>query len=146
MFDDMGRDMLMLSGALVGFLGAFLSVLEKLLDLRTKLKPEKERKTPAPAERAVASTASQIDFFSTKPLRGTSYLLLYESGVILAAGLILNYVGLTLSRHMESILFLDMTGTALVAFLFSLGTVLQVATLVWLLGCAGWAVQVLWRL
>jgi succinate dehydrogenase / fumarate reductase membrane anchor subunit len=24
--------------------------------------------------------------------------------------------------------------------------VLQVATLVWLLGCTGWAVQVLWRL
>ena len=24
--------------------------------------------------------------------------------------------------------------------------VLQVATIVWLLGCAGWAVQVLWRL
>ncbi|HEU4683856.1 MAG TPA: hypothetical protein VFS39_05075, partial [Nitrospira sp.] len=32
-------------------------------------------------------------------------------------GLLLNYVGLTLSRHLESILFLDMTGTALVAFL-----------------------------
>jgi hypothetical protein len=38
-------------------------------------------------------------------------------GVIVAAGLLLNYVGLTLSRHLESILFLDMTGTALVAFL-----------------------------
>ena len=34
-----------------------------------------------------------------------------------AAGLLLNYVGLTLSRHLESILFLDMTGTALVSFL-----------------------------
>jgi succinate dehydrogenase / fumarate reductase, membrane anchor subunit len=28
----------------------------------------------------------------------------------------------------------------------SLRLVLQVATLVWLVGCAGWAVQVLWRL
>ena len=37
--------------------------------------------------------------------------------MIVAAGLLLNYVGLTLSRHLESILFLDMTGTALVAFL-----------------------------
>ena len=35
--------------------------------------------------------------------------------LIVAAGVMLNYVGLTLSRHMESILFLDMTGTALVA-------------------------------
>jgi energy-coupling factor transport system substrate-specific component len=46
-----------------------------------------------------------------------SYLLLYETSVIVAAGLLLNYIGLTLSRHLESILFLDMTGTALVAFL-----------------------------
>jgi hypothetical protein len=58
-----------------------------------------------------------MDFFSTKPFRGTSYLLMYETGVIVSAGLLLNYVGLTLSRHLESILYLDMTGTALVAFL-----------------------------
>jgi hypothetical protein len=58
-----------------------------------------------------------VDFFSTKPFRGTSYLLMYETGVIVSAGLLLNYVGLTLSRHLESILYLDMTGTALVAFL-----------------------------
>jgi len=117
LFDEMGRDMLMLGGALVGFLGAFLSVLEKLLDLRTKFNSGKERKSPAPVERSSAASSAHIDFFSSKPLRGSSYLLLYETGVIVAAGLILNYVGLTLSRHMESILFLDMTGTALVAFL-----------------------------
>jgi hypothetical protein len=63
------------------------------------------------------ASPSPIDFFASKPLRGSSYLLLYETGVIVAAGLLLNYVGLTLSRHLESILFLDMTGTALVSFL-----------------------------
>jgi hypothetical protein len=57
-----------------------------------------------------------MKFFS-KPLQGSSYLLLYETSVIVAAGVLLNYVGLTLSRHLESILFLDMTGTALAAIL-----------------------------
>ncbi len=115
--DEMGKELLMLGGAIVGFLGAFLTVLDKILDLRTKFKPDKERKTPAPVERPAPAASLPIDFFSSKPLRGSSYLLLYETSVIVAAGLILNYVGLTLSRHMESILFLDMTGTALVAFL-----------------------------
>ena len=50
-------------------------------------------------------------------MRGTSYLLMYETGGVVAAGLMLNYAGLMLSRHLDSILFLDMTGTALVAFL-----------------------------
>lgn len=117
MTDDMGKEFLMLGGALVGFLGAFLTVLEKFLDLRTKLKPEKERKAPLQADRQAAPAASSIDFFPSKPLGGASYLLFYETGVIVAAGIILNYVGLTLSRHLESILFLDMTGTALVSFL-----------------------------
>lgn len=117
MSDELGKELLMLGGALVGFLGAFLTVLDKLLDLRTKIKPQKERKAPAAAERPTVASPSPIDFFASKPLRGSSYLLLYETGVIVAAGLLLNYVGLTLSRHLESILFLDMTGTALVSFL-----------------------------
>ncbi|WP_455377457.1 hypothetical protein [Petrachloros mirabilis] len=117
MSDDMGKEFLMLGGALVGFLGAFLTVLEKFLDLRTKLKPEKERKASVQNDRQTKPSPSPVDFFPSKPLRGASYLLFYETGVIIAAGLILNYVGLTLSRHLESILFLDMTGTALVSFL-----------------------------
>src|SRR5262245_45472974 len=77
----------------------------------------KDRKGSVQQERQTQESAPSVDFFSTKPFRGTSYLLMYETGVIVAAGLLLNYVGLTLSRHLESILFLDMTGTALVAFL-----------------------------
>ena len=41
----------------------------------------------------------------------------HHVGVIAAAGVLLNYISLTLSRHLESILFSDMTGTALVAIL-----------------------------
>ncbi len=117
MFESYGKELLMLGGTIVGFIAAMLTVLEKLIDIQHRLKPGKERKSQPAAERAATDPVPSIDFFSTKPFRGTSYLLLYETGVIVAAGLLLNYVGLTLSRHLESILFLDMTGTALVAFL-----------------------------
>lgn len=114
---EFSKDMFMLGGTVVGFLAALLSVLEKLLDFRNRMTSKKERKSPSVPERPVPDSSLSIDFFSSKPFRGISYLLLYETSVILAAGLILNYIGLTLSRHLESILFLDMTGTALVAFL-----------------------------
>jgi hypothetical protein len=118
--EDFGKDMLMLGGTVLGFIAALLTLMEKLLDVKgrlTSLTSKKERKSPAPTERPVSDSSSASSFFSSKPLRGVSYLLLYETSVIVAAGLLLNYIGLTLSRHLESILFLDMTGTALVAFL-----------------------------
>lgn len=117
MSDEFGKELLMLGGAIAGFVAAMLTVMEKLLDIQNRLKTKKERKAPSIGERAPTESSLAIDFFSSKPLRGMSYLLMYETSVILAAGLLLNYVGLTLSRHLESILFLDMTGTALVAFL-----------------------------
>jgi hypothetical protein len=115
--EDIGKELLMLGGTIVGFIAALLTVMEKLMDIQHRLGSRKDRKTPAAQERQTQESVSSIDFFSSKPFRGTSYLLMYETGVIVAAGLLLNYVGLTLSRHLESILFLDMTGTALVAFL-----------------------------
>ena len=118
MLDDFGKDMLMLGGTVVGFIATVLTLLEKLLEVKarfTSLTSKKERKPSSPTEHPAADSPSTIGFFSSKPLRGVSYLLLYETSVIVAAGLLLNYIGLTLSRHLESILFLDMTGTALVA-------------------------------
>jgi hypothetical protein len=115
--EDYGKELLMLGGTIAGFIAAMLTVMEKLLDVHTRLSTKKERKAPVAQERQIPDSSARIDFFSTKPFRGTSYLLMYETGVIVAAGLLLNYVGLTLSRHLESILFLDMTGTALVSFL-----------------------------
>jgi hypothetical protein len=115
--EDFGKDILMLGGTVLGFIAAMLTVIERLLNFRNRLKPKKERPPPSPTEHPISRSTSSIDFFSSKPLRGVSYLLVYETGVIVAAGLLLNYVGLTLSRHLESILFLDMTGTALVSFL-----------------------------
>ena len=115
--EDIGKELLMLGGTIVGFIAALLTVMEKLMDIQHRLGSRKDRKTLAPQERQTQPSPVNIDFFSAKPFRGTSYLLMYETGVIVAAGLLLNYVGLTLSRHLESSIVLDMTGTALVAFL-----------------------------
>ena len=117
MSDDLGKEMLMLGGALAGFIAALLTVMEKLIDVQNRLAKKKDRKPSASQDRQVQEPLASIEVFSIRPSHGASYLLMYETGVIVAAGLLLNYVGLTLSRHLESILFLDMTGTALVAFL-----------------------------
>ena len=117
MSDEFGKELMMLGGTLAGFIAAMLTVMEKFLDIQHRIQSKKDRKSAPQAERSSTDSTSTIDFFSSKPLRGTSYLLLNETSVIIAAGVLLNYVGLTLSRHLESILFLDMTGTALVAIL-----------------------------
>jgi hypothetical protein len=128
MIEDYGKELMMLGGTIAGFVAALLTVLEKFLDFQRRRyldRDSTDRPSSAQPARTAADTTSRssassvasIDFFSTKPLRGSSYLLLNETSVIVAAGVLLNYVGLTLSRHLESILFLDMTGTALVAFL-----------------------------
>ena len=121
MSEDFGKDMLMLRGTVAGFIAAMLTVMDKLLDIQNRLTSKKERTSPSPSQRIISDSSPTIDFFSAKPFRRVSYLLLYETSVIVAAGLLLNYVGLTLSRHLESILFLDMTGTALVSFLWTPG-------------------------
>ena len=48
MFEDFGKDMLMLGGTVIGFIAAMLSVMEKLLDFRNRMAPKKERKSPSP--------------------------------------------------------------------------------------------------
>ncbi len=117
MFEEYGKELMMLAGTLAGFIAALLTVMEKLLDIQHRIQNKKDPKNSPQPARASSDTLSTVDFFSSKPLRGSSYLLLNETSVIVAAGVLLNYVGLTLSRHLESILFLDMTGTALVAIL-----------------------------
>ncbi len=117
MVEEYGKELMMLGGTIAGFIAALLTVMEKLLDIQQRMYAKKEKKTTAQPERTVPDPVPSVDLFSSKPLRGSSYLLVYEIGVIVAAGILLNYVGLTLSRHLESILFLDMTGTALVAIL-----------------------------
>ncbi len=116
MTDGFDKDLLMLGGTLAGFTAAILSILEKLLNLQERLGPGKA-KASSPVEERPSSPRSPAGRPAPTVVQRASYLLLYETGVIVAAGILLNYVGLTLSRHLQSILFLDMTGTALAAFL-----------------------------
>ena len=93
MLDDFSKDMLMLGGTVVGFIATVLTLLEKLLEVKarfTSLTSKKEAKSPSPTERPAVDSPSATGFFSSKPLRGVSYLLLYETGVIVAAGLLLS--------------------------------------------------------
>jgi hypothetical protein len=117
MTDGSEKDLLMLAGTLAGFTAAVLTIFERLLNIQDRLGQRKAKQSPGTDERPVASTAPSGGSFESKSFQRASYLFLYETGVIVAAGVLLNYLGLTLSRHLESILFLDMTGTALAAFL-----------------------------
>src|SRR5438132_12738382 len=95
--EDFGKDMLMLGGTVIGFIAALLTLVAKLLDVKRGLTSKTERKSPSTTERPVSDSFPTIDFFSSKPFRGVSYLLLYETGVMVAAGLLLNYVGIALN-------------------------------------------------
>jgi hypothetical protein len=117
MIDGSDRDLLMLAGTLAGFAAAILTIFERLLNIQDRLGLRKTKKSSSADERPLTPSASSSSFFESKPLQRASYLFVYETGVIVAAGILLNYLGLTLSRHLQSILFLDMTGTALAAFL-----------------------------
>jgi hypothetical protein len=117
MTDGSEKDLLILGGTIAGFVAAMLSVLEKVLDIHKRFVPEKEKKAAPIGDRSSDAPSRSGDPFDIGVFQKTSYLFVYEIGVIVAAGLLLNYLGLTLSRHLQSILFLDMTGTALTAFL-----------------------------
>lgn len=111
------KDVLMLGGTLAAFLAAILSIMEKLLNIQERLNKGKESRKIGAPERTPTESAGRAEPFDAKLFQKASYLFLYETSVIVAAGVLLNYLGLTLSRHLQSILFLDMTGTALVSFL-----------------------------
>jgi hypothetical protein len=117
MTDGSEKDLLLLGGTIAGFVAAMLSVLEKVLDIQKRFVPDRGQKAAPLEDRSNESASRTGDPFDTRVFQKASYLFVYETGVILAAGLLLNYLGLTLSRHLQSILFLDMTGTALTAFL-----------------------------
>src|SRR5688572_13706693 len=115
----MERDALLLAGTIAGFVAAVLSIMEKLLDLKQRFRPGE-----LPEEgitRVVPAGAHEPRPRRTQPawklLNVSSYLLLHELTVIVAAGVLLNYLGLMLSVRLQSILYLDMVGTALAALL-----------------------------
>jgi len=113
----MDQDGIILAGTIAAFLAAVLSITDRLLTLKDRLHSSKEHKSPAKEERAPADQPKRADRPTGKVLQVSSYLLLQEVAVIVSAGVLLNYLGLVLSFRLQSILYLDMTGTALAAFL-----------------------------
>jgi hypothetical protein len=117
MFNGFDKDLLMLGGTVAGFLAAVLSILEKVLHLQERFGTSKDKNPVVSHDPSLSARTRAADLPDPKMLQKSSSLFLYETGGIVAAGVLLNYLGLTLSRHLHSILFLDMTGTALTAFL-----------------------------
>ena len=114
------QETVILAGAFAAFLAACLSIMDKFLTLKERLATAHPRKKePEPvAQRAQAEEAPLPRHRApAKAFQVSAYLLVHEITVIVAAGVLLNYLGLVLSRQLQSILYLDMTGTALVAFL-----------------------------
>ena len=113
----MEKDALLLAGTIAGFVAAVLSIMEKLLDLRQRFRPGEEPEDTCAAPIVTHEPRPRRIQPAWKLLNVSSYLLLQELTVIVAAGVLLNYLGLMLSLRLQSILYLDMVGTALAALL-----------------------------
>jgi len=113
----MEKELFVIAGTLAGFVAASLSIVQQLIHLRDRLRSAKERKKAAVADHSHAEELPRPDPRDSKVLNVSAYLLLDEIAVIVAAGILLNYLGLVLSLRLQSLLYLDMTGTALAALL-----------------------------
>ena len=116
---NIDQDTIIFAGAFAAFVAACLSIVDKFFALRDRLSTARLRKKEAEpvAHRAQAEQAPPGHRAPAKAFQVSAYLLVHEITVVVAAGVLLNYLGLVLSRQLQSILYLDMTGTALAAFL-----------------------------
>lgn len=117
MLEGMEKEFFVIAGTIIGFVAALISIVEQLIRLRDRVLSAKERRKAAVPDRAHAEQLPRADQRDSKVLNASAYLLLDEIAVIVGAGILLNYLGLVLSLRLQSILYLDMTGTALAAFL-----------------------------
>jgi len=118
----MDKDLLSSFGTVAIWTAALFTIIDRALSLRDRLRAFRQRAeatlTPAttdgggsPGEATlIVATLSKLGPLPT-------YLFGRELLVILGLGLLLNYLGLVLSSASQTILYLDMTGTAFVAFL-----------------------------
>lgn len=118
---------------MVGFIGGMivmtLTIMDYLIKFHDRFKEGKEATSEKPDPPRTRRETSKPDIpVSTPPnplqkrpdwrFRPAFPFLLYrELLIIIPAGVLLNYLGLMLSIRFHSILYLDMTGTAMVAFL-----------------------------
>ena len=111
-----------MGGASVAFVAALLTIVDRILSLKERLRTTKSHRqvvklheeSPAEWSADCHGMLARSRWTTHSPF---SYLFYREIFIIGGAGILLNYLGLALSLQLESFLFLDMTGTALVAFL-----------------------------
>jgi uncharacterized integral membrane protein len=109
------KDIIIITGAVAGTIAAILTTIERILNLRERFSSQSETDSePEPEE---STTPSDRWTFLHKLGPAPTYLVFNEILVIAAAGALLNYLGLLVGHRLESILFLDMVGTAFAAFL-----------------------------
>jgi Co/Zn/Cd efflux system component len=92
-------------GAIVGLAGGLVTLIERLVTLRRK----RSRKSRG---RKYANLSLPV-----RRLTPSGLLLKDEVLIVIAAALLINFVALSLSTRLTSILYLDMTGTAIAALL-----------------------------
>lgn len=120
------NDLLTMMGFVGGMIVMAFTVLDYLIKFHDRFKegresaPEKER--PARSRREVEEPDAPPPSPKTKKPNwdlhpAFPYLPYRELLIIVSTGILLNYLGLMLSLRLHSILYLDMTGTALAAFL-----------------------------
>lgn len=120
------NDVLTMMGLIGGMIVMTLTILDYVIKFHDRFKEGKEdspRKEPSSRERHEESEPKE----SAPASKGNTpnwnlhpafpYLLYRELLIIVPTGILLNYLGLMLSIRLHSILYLDMTGTALAAFL-----------------------------
>ena len=111
----MTKDTIVLLGAIVGVLAGLLAVMDRVLSIRERFLAA--RRPVEEAGKALLPQTSRGPERRHWMERFSSHLLRREVLVIIPAGILLNYLGLAVAVRLKSILYLDMMGTSLVAFL-----------------------------
>jgi hypothetical protein len=122
---SMNNDLLTFLGLAGGMIVMVLTIVDYLIKFHDRFRegkdepPKRERPSrerqeePKPKESAPSKSRQP----SWKIHPAFPYLPYRELLIIVSTGILLNYLGLMLSLRLHSILYLDMTGTALTAFL-----------------------------
>jgi hypothetical protein len=123
---SLNNDLLTMMGLIGGMIVMLLTILDYLIKFHDRFREGKEdspKKGRALRERSdepevnetVPASRHKTPNWTLHP--AFPFLLYRELLIIVPTGVLLNYLGLMLSIRLHSILYLDMTGTALVAFL-----------------------------
>jgi len=105
------KEFLTIAGSAAGLIVAAVTVFERLLSIRERLSSKTTKKRTAETTRD-AEAKPRLRLFRVSP-----FLFRQEILIIAGAGVVLNYVGLALSVQLKSVLYLDMSGTAVTALL-----------------------------